>query len=109
VRAVFPITSGNPPARANRRRDLFIAQHDSFYMATVSECALNRTTSRVGRERQNFQVDLSSGFRSQILINLESHELEVVEFGVPSAWPFFARSDIRSDSHVAERLYAEAA
>jgi hypothetical protein len=42
---------------------LFIAQHDSFYMATVSECALNRTTSLVGRERQYFQVGLSSGFR----------------------------------------------
>jgi hypothetical protein len=60
-------------------------------MATVSECALNRTTSLVGTRRSKFSNWPIKRISSQILINFESQELEVVEFGVPSAWPFFAQ------------------
>ena len=60
-------------------------------MATVSECALNRTTSLVGTRTSKFSNWPIKRISSQILINFESQELEVVEFGVPSAWPFFAQ------------------
>jgi hypothetical protein len=62
-----------------------------LYMATVSECALNRTTSLVGTRTSKFSNWSIKRISSQILINFESQELEVVEFGSPSAWPSFAQ------------------